>query len=102
MHAVPQRELLRQLADVEIAAQRLLGPGILAREAEVFELRRVASDPNLSAGSRAEAIDRMVTSIAEGPQLQRARAEASAINRALLQAASASSSAELEILKFPV
>ncbi len=94
-----KRELLRQLADIDVAFQRLLGPGILTREAEVFELRRVAREPDLSADARAETIERMVASIAEGPQLQRARAETLAINRALLQTASASSLAELEVLK---
>ena len=97
-----KRELLRQLADVEVASQRLLGPGILALEADALELRRVASQPNLSADARAEMIERMVASIAEAPQLQRARAEASAINQALVQAASASSSAELQVLTFPL
>lgn len=94
-------ELLRQLSNTHVATRRLLAPGLRVMEADLSRLRRTIDDANITADRRSQTMARVAQSIAKLQPLQKAQFEESTINDTLLRV-SASQSAELPILAFPL
>jgi adenylate cyclase len=96
------RELLRELASTDISSRRLLAPGILVIGAKLYDLEEMleAQDGGEILGTgEIAALAKPIISLSP---LQQAQTEVSTINDRLINASSAPSLADLEVLKFPL
>jgi len=97
-----RNELFQELKFTDIASRRLLAPGLLVMNSKLAELRRVLDDPGAGGDDRLGVISEHAGLIVALAPLQGARAEISAINDTLVDAASAESVADLGVLVFPL
>ena len=97
-----KRVILQRLARTNTSAQRVLGPGILVLDAKFSQLRSVVDDPDLPQEERIAVLSELTSAISASLPLQKSRVEVSAITDMLVQAASANTRADLELLSFPL
>ncbi|HSA82967.1 MAG TPA: response regulator [Geminicoccaceae bacterium] len=96
-----REELLRKLSGTNIAAQRLVAPGVLVMDSKLAEYRRATGDgPGEEAGRAAAS--QLANEVAVFMPQQKAQIELSSINEALTKAADAESPADLPLLAFPL
>jgi adenylate cyclase len=104
--AVAARKQVRlgDLADTNVATQRLVAPGILVMESKIAEWRRsnAGADQGQGQDQRATATAALGQAIADYLPQQKAQIELSAINDGLLKAAAAPTPADLPLLAFPL
>ncbi len=99
--AARKQARLGDLADTNVATQRLVAPGILVMESKIAEWRR-GSGGGQGAPERATATAALGEAIAAYLPQQKAQIELSAINDGLLKAAAAPTPADLPLLGFPL
>jgi signal transduction histidine kinase/CheY-like chemotaxis protein len=100
--AARKDELLRRLSATTSASQRLVAPGILVMDSKVPQWEMVTADPAATAASRVAVTTDLGRAIAAYLPQQKAQREISVINDTLLQAASAPSPDDLELVSFPM
>ncbi len=93
-----RKEMLRQLRFNDIAARRVLTPGLLVMDAKLAELRQALESPSAGEQSRVQKIVELAGSLTPLTPLQGVHMEVSAINDMLIEAASAASLADLGVL----
>jgi signal transduction histidine kinase/ActR/RegA family two-component response regulator len=97
-----KRAILTKLSTTNTGAQRALSPGIRVMDAKFSQLRKVIDNPDLSEAARSAAMSDLTNTISVSLPLQKSQVEVSAINDALIRAASAPTRADLEVLSFPL
>jgi adenylate cyclase len=100
--AARKQARLGDLADTNVATQRLVAPGILVMESKIAEWRRSSGGAGQGQGERAAATAALGQAIADYLPQQKAQIELSAINDGLLKAAAAPTPADLPLLAFPL
>jgi adenylate cyclase len=95
-------ELLRKLSGTNIAAQRLVAPGVLVMDSKLAEWRRGIGEAGLDAGADGAPAGELVTEIAVFMPQQKAQIELLAIYDSLTKAAAAETPADLPLLAFPL
>jgi adenylate cyclase len=102
--AARKQARLADLADTNVATQRLVAPGILVMESKIAEWRRSSAGAGQAQGQgeRAAATAALGQAIADYLPQQKAQIELSAINDGLLKAAAAPTPADLPLLAFPL
>jgi PAS domain S-box-containing protein len=94
--------LIRRLSGAAVTAQRLIGPGVLVMDSKTAAWRRAQAESTKSADEKATATAALSQTIVSYLPMQKAQLETSAINDALLKAASAPAPADLQLLSFPL
>ena len=97
-----KEELLRRLSATTNASQRLVAPGILVMNSKVPQWRASMADAAAPPDARMGATTDLAQAIASYIPQQKAEREISAINDALLKAAIAPTSGDLELMSFPL
>ncbi len=100
--AARKQARLGDLADTNVATQRLVAPGILVMESKIAEWRRSNGGADQAAAERDGATAALGQAIATYLPQQKAQIELSAINDGLLKAAAAPTPADLPLLAFPL
>ncbi|RWM06449.1 adenylate/guanylate cyclase domain-containing protein [Mesorhizobium sp.] len=97
-----KEELLNDLTATTTGSHRLLATGILVMDSRLPQWRAVAADASLSPDRRARAMADMVQATAAYIPQQKAQLEISAVNDALVKAATAPTRGDLALILFPL
>lgn len=100
--SVEKTALLSELGDTDQAIQSALAPGIMVLGAKFSRLRNQASQADLSAEARAQALGELIELMSSSLPLQTAQFEGAQINDMLVVSALATDPAEIEGLSFPL
>ncbi len=94
--------LLNKLTGTNIAAQRLVAPGILVMGSKLAEWHRSVGDPELDNAAGGTTSSKLANEIAVLMPQQKAEIEISAINDSLRKVAEAETPADVPLLAFPL
>src|SRR5262249_10681093 len=97
-----KEEVLQHLSATNIAAQRLVAPGVVVMNYKVSEWRRASADPDFAEATRHVGMTELGQDIIAFLPYQKALTEITAINDMLVKAASADTPADLPLLAFPL
>lgn len=97
-----KQHLISQLSKTSAGAHRALSPGIRVMDAKFSQLQRVVANLSIPQEERSRAIEELAKAISSLHPLQKTQAEVSSIADTLLNAASADSLADLNLVEFPL
>ena len=93
--------LLRRLSNAMVAAQRLVGPGVVVMDSKIAAWRRAATG-DWPSGAVSPSSTELAREIATNVPMQKAQLEFAAINDGLLKVSSAEVPTDLPVLTFPL